>query len=308
MPGEQLLAGLRVAPEPQRRVLLAEPAKRLRDLVLVALRLRRHGEAHHRLGEAERRRLEIVLRVDEHVARLDVLQLRDGAEVAGAEAVGFLVVLALHRHQRAEALLRVVAVVDERRVGLNLAGVDAEDVDAARERIGDGLEHERGDRRVGVDRRALLRGARDTLDDQVEQRVRAEVLRRDAARDRIDLVARDRVLQRGGDVRLRDLLAAEVALHQRLVGLDDRVEELRAVLLDGRGQLGGDRDGIAFALARRIHVRAVVEQVDDAGQLVLGSRSEGGWRCSARKLLLHRGEDAEEVGALAVEHVDEDDA
>ena len=202
----------------------------------------------------------------------------------------------------------MVAVVDERRVGLHLAGVDAEDVDAAGERVGDGLEDERGDRRVGVDRRALLRGARDALDDQVEQRVRAEVLRRDAAGDRIDLVARDRVLQRGSDVRIRDLLAREVALHQRLVGLDDRVEQLRAVLLDGRGQLRGDRDGISLALARRIHVGAVVQQVDDAGQLVLAADRKVDGDAAARELLLHRGEHAVEVGALAVEHVHEDDA
>src|SRR5439155_15422381 len=47
--GEELLPGLLVAAEAERRVLLAEAAERLRDLVLVALRLRGHREAHHRL-------------------------------------------------------------------------------------------------------------------------------------------------------------------------------------------------------------------------------------------------------------------
>ncbi len=281
-PGEQLLPGLRVAAQPQRRILLGEPAERLRDLVLVALRLRRDREAHHRLGEADRRRLEIVLGVDEHVAGLHVLQLRDRADVARAEAVRLLVLLALHRHQRAEPLLRVVAVVDERRVGLHLAGVDAEDRDAAGERIGDRLEDERRDLRVGLDRRALLRRARDALDDQVEQRVRAEVLRRDAARDRIDLVARDGVLQRGRDVRGRDLLAAEVALHQRLVGLDDGVEQLRPVLLDELGQLVRDRDRVA--LARRL--RDPGTRSCAAGRRRRSararSRSAAGSRCSDR--------------------------
>ena len=41
------------------------------------------------------------------------------------------------------------------------------------------------------------------LDDQVEQRVRAEVLRRHAARDRKDVAARDRGLQRGRDLARR---------------------------------------------------------------------------------------------------------
>ena len=59
----------------------------------------------------------------------------------------------------------------------------------------------------------------------------AEVLRRDAAGDREDLAARDRVLERVRDLFDAELLAVEVALHQALVGLDDLVEQLLAVLL-----------------------------------------------------------------------------
>ena len=64
--------------------------------------------------------------------------------------------------------------------------------------------------------------------------MRAEVLRRDAARDREDLAARDRVLERVRDLLDAELLALEVLLHQRLVGLDDLVEQLLAVLLATR--------------------------------------------------------------------------
>ena len=144
----------------------------------------------------------------------------------------FGVVLALELQQRAHALLRVPAGVDERRVGGDGALEDAEQVDPARERVGERLEDER--RRVGaldLHRCALLRRRRHALDDQVEQRVRAEVLRRDAAGDGEHLAARDRDLERGGDVVQVELLAAEVLLHQRLVGLDDLVEQLLAVLL-----------------------------------------------------------------------------
>ncbi len=97
--GEQLLPGLLVAAQPQRRILLTETPKRLRDLVLVALRLRGDGEAHHRVGEPERRRFEIVLGIDEHVAGLHVLQLCDRADVPHAETLAALVLLALHEHQ-----------------------------------------------------------------------------------------------------------------------------------------------------------------------------------------------------------------
>jgi hypothetical protein len=45
------------------------------------------------------------------------------------------------------------------------------------------------------------------------------------------------------DLLVAELLAVEVALHQRLVGLDDRVEQLRAVLSTGVGHLGRDSAG-----------------------------------------------------------------
>ena len=83
--GEDLLARLRIAAQLERRVLLGEALDRRGDLLLLALDLRRHGEAHHRLGEAEARRLDVDLPVDEEVAGLDVLQLRDGADVTLAE-------------------------------------------------------------------------------------------------------------------------------------------------------------------------------------------------------------------------------
>ena len=46
-PGEDLLARLLVATQAQRRILLGEATDRGRDLLLVALRLRRDREAHH---------------------------------------------------------------------------------------------------------------------------------------------------------------------------------------------------------------------------------------------------------------------
>ena len=194
---EELLAGLRIAAHDQSRILLVKAAETGRHLLLVALRLRGDREAHHRLGEVDVRRLDRNLVVDEHVARDDVLELRDGAEIADAERVDRLGVLAVQEQHLAEPLLRVRARVDERRVARDRAGEDAEAADAAGERVGDRLEDEHGLLRVAeLDRRPLLRRRRHALDEQVEERRRAEVLRRDAARDRIELVARHGVLER----------------------------------------------------------------------------------------------------------------
>ena len=160
----------------------------------------------------------------------------------GPNSCGGNVLLALLVEQRAHPLLGVRARVDERLVGRDRALQDAEEVDPAGERVGDRLEDEGG--RVGavdVVDRARLRRRGHALDDQVEEGVRAEVLRRDTAGDREDLAAGDRVLERVRDLLDAELLALEVVLHERLVGLDDLVEELLAVLGDEAGHLVGDR-------------------------------------------------------------------
>ncbi len=267
------------------------------------------GEAHDRLGEVDVRRLDRNLVVDEHVARDHVLELCHGAEVADAERLDVLGILALHEEHLAHPLLRMRARVDERRVARDRAGEDAEAADAAGEWVGDRLEDEHGLLRVAeLDRRALLRRGRDTLDEQVEERGRAEVLRRDAAGDRVELVARHRRLERVGN-RLRvELLALEVAAHELLVGLDHRVEELLPMLLHEVGHRVGDRLRPALTAAGGIHVRAHVEKVDDPGQLVLAADRKLDRDATVGELRPNRLEHAEEVGALAVEHVDEEDA
>ena len=95
--------------------------------------------------------------VEQEVARHHVFELGRGAEVALAELVGGLVVLALEREERADPLLAVRPHIGERCVGGDRALEHAEDVDPARERVGDGLEDEdRAGRALDLDRRALL--------------------------------------------------------------------------------------------------------------------------------------------------------
>src|SRR5205823_13149732 len=100
----------------------------------------------------------------------DVLELRDGAEVADAESLDRLGVLALQREHLSQPLLRVRARIDERGVARDRAGQHAEAADAAGEWVGDRLEDEHGLLRIAeFDRRALLGGRRDALYEQVEQ-------------------------------------------------------------------------------------------------------------------------------------------
>ncbi len=138
--------------------------------------------------------------------------------------------------------------------------------------------------------------------------MRAEVLRRHAARDRKHFAAGDRGLQRTRDVSRVELLPVEVALHQRLVRLDDRVEELLPVLVGLVGQLRRDRDGLSLLLSLGAQVRAHVQHVDDPRELVLRPDRQVHGDALLRELLPDRREGAEEVGALPVEHVHEQHA
>ena len=107
-PGEDLLPGLLVAAQAERRVLLGEPADRRarpsprRPSIFGVI-----GEAHHRLGEADLGHVGRDLLVEQQVAGLHLLQLRDGADVARAELLRRDVLLALLEEQRAHPLLRV---------------------------------------------------------------------------------------------------------------------------------------------------------------------------------------------------------
>ena len=99
--------------------------------------------------------------------------------------------------------------------------------------------------------RAASSRAKDALDEQVEEAGRAEVLRGHAARDRKEIARDDRVLE-GGRESSSPVTPPplEVALHQSLVRLDDRVHELLAVLGGLHGHLVGDVDR-ARSRARR---------------------------------------------------------
>ena len=105
-----------------------------------------------------------------------------------------------------------------------------------------------------------------------------------------------------------ELLTVEVTLHQSFVGLDDRVEKLLPVLVDLILQLGRNVRRTALALPLGIHVRAHVQEIDDSGQLVFGADRQMDGNAPVGKLRPSRFERAEEVCALAVEHVDEQDA
>ena len=102
--------------------------------------------------------------------------------------------------------------------------------------------------------------------------MRAEVLRRDAARDREDLAARHRGLERGGHRRAgraprRRGSAPSAPRRSRR----RRRAASRGTPAPSSAISSGIGARLALALALRARVRAHVQQVDDAGQLVLAA-------------------------------------
>ena len=173
--GHDLLAGLLVAVQVDRRVLLLQAPQGGVDLVVVALVLGLHGEGHDRRRELDPRHVDRLVARREPVAGVGLLELGDRADVARPERVGVADVLAARHQQLADALLVMGARVHDLRVVGHRALVDAEEVDAARERVGARLEHvgEHLALGIGLEREALL-----DLDAAVLDRARAGRRRR----------------------------------------------------------------------------------------------------------------------------------
>ena len=141
-PGHDHLAGLRVAVDVQRRILLGQAPQRLIHLVLLALvawaRLRTTRPAP---GSASGS-ISAGLSASDSTSPVPVsLSLATAPIDPGTERVNGRVILALHLQQLADPLLGVRVVVGQVRVGADRAGKDAHQVDLAAERVGDRLEH-----------------------------------------------------------------------------------------------------------------------------------------------------------------------
>ncbi len=89
-PGDDLLAGLLVAVQVDRRVLLLQAPQRGEHLVLVAPALGLDRERHHRRGQLQARHLDRLVARRQPVAGARLLELGDRADVAGPELLHVL--------------------------------------------------------------------------------------------------------------------------------------------------------------------------------------------------------------------------
>src|SRR6185436_9936101 len=225
------------------------------------------------LGQLERMRL-----VGQRVAHLRLLELLGDADLAGPEGLHVLLRLALQPRDVPHALLGPTPGVQQRGVGAQRAGVHAEERQLADMRIGQRLEDERADRRLGVGPAragllglevgaadlAAIQGRRELVHDQVEQRLAADALGGRRAQDRHDLALADAGPQRLEHLRLGQRALLEVLGQQVVVGLGRRLHQLLAPLLHTLGRLGGDVGVGRLAVA--VERRALGDQIDEAAE------------------------------------------
>src|SRR6478735_2259199 len=270
--GDDRLAGLFVGLDREGRVLIGEALDRGAQLLLVALRLGLDRDLDHRGRERHRLEHDLVVRVAERVTGLGVLQTHHGHDLAGADRRDLLTLVGVHLVDLADPLL---------------AAVDRVALDA-----------------VDVERR------RQELDDRVEQGLDALVLEGGAAQDRVELVGQRGATNRGLELGDGEVLVTllEVLLHDVVVGLGERLDELLAVLRSLLGELGRDlldlvvlaHGGLA-APGEGTHA----DQVDDTEEVGLGTDGQLEDQRGGVQALDHHVDAAPEVGTGAVELVDE---
>ena len=229
-----------------------------------------------------------MVRVAQRVTRGGFLQADERVDVAGVGVLDRVLLVRVHLEELAHALLLGLRGVEHLLARDGLAGVHAHVGEFAEERVHGDLERQRGERLVhrrltrqlvvavngGAVDLADVQRARQVVNDSVQQRLDALVAVCGTAEHRVDLGV-DRHLADGClDLFLRQLLAAEVLLHEFFVRLGDGLEQLLAVLLSLLLQIRRDlldlRRGAGLDLARP-HERLHVDEVDNAVEVVLSA-------------------------------------
>src|SRR4051794_38289411 len=320
--GDDRLAGLLVEADLEGRVLLGQLLDGRAQLLLVALGLRLDGHRDDRRREGHRLQDHRLLRVAEGVTRRRLLHAVDGDDLAGTHALALFALVGVHLVDLADPLLAVLGAVEHRGPGVELAGVHADVGQLAEVLVGLDLESQRRERLAlvgvpqdlgltverGADDRLDVQRAGQVVDDRVQHGLYALVLERGAGDDRVHLAGDGGLADRRLDRLDRDLLAAEVGLHDRVVEVGDALEELFPVLGGLLGQLL--RDLLDRVVLTELGLAAPgeglhLDQVDDADEVGLGADRDLQHQRVGTQALDHHVDAAEEVRTGAVELVDE---
>ena len=140
--------------------------------------------------------------------------------------------------------------------------------------------------------------------DLVHQRPEADAAQRAHRQHRHDVAGGHRRGQRGRHTLAGQLGVREVQLEQLVVGLGDRLDQLLAARLDGRGELFGDRARAAVVA----HPRLPADEVDDVSEAVASADRDRERHDLHAEALAQRGQHLLEVRVLAVHARDRHEA
>ena len=263
-----------------------------------------------------------MIRVAQGVAGVGLLEPDDGADVAGVDLADLLAVVGVHLEGAPDALLLALRAVEHVRAGLERARVDPEERQVADERVGGDLEDEARQGLLVVDGTdELLVGARlepdrrrdverrgQELGDRVEHRLDALVLERRAGEHGHELGLERPEPEAVADLGGGERLALEVLVGERVVGLGDDLDHLLAPLRGVGLERLGDLDDVdlraeVVAIQDRLHL----DEVDDALEAVLAADRQLDRHRSRAEAVDDHVDAAPEVGAGAIELVDEAD-
>ncbi len=289
------------------------------ELFLLAARLGRDGAGVARLGIRHTGKDNDVLRVAQGVAGAHAVHLGDGADVAAADLLDFLVLLALERVEAAELFGVAGGGVVQGHIARDPAAQDLDERELA-VLVGNGLEHDRGGGAVlgdgHLDLLAVvvlgdlgghIGGGGDEVQHGLHQHINAEPRDGAAAEHGRDGAVLQTDPEALGDLVGGKLHGLEELFHQLLVGAGGGFHQLGAQRLDLVGDGGGD--GALGGLAALDLIRLVVQQVNDAGDLLVAVHHGGDdGRDGGAELALERLEAGVIVAVVLVGAVDEDHA
>ena len=225
--------------------------------------------------------------------------------------------------QAADPLLFALGRVVDIGAGLERPGVDPEEGQLADERVGRDLEGQGAERLavrrrandvgavawIGADHRRHVERRGEVLDHRVEHRLDALVLEGGAAQDRDDL-RRQRAGAEGAAQGIGvDLLPLQESMRDVVVEVGDRLHQLVAPGGGLLGKLAGDLTHLdqvtqVVPVGDRLHL----EQVDHAAEAALGADRQLHRDGGGAEALADHVDHAPEVGASAIELVDEAEA
>ena len=227
-------------------------------------------------GKGQRRELDVGLGLAQGVTGLDLVHLADGADIAAADLLGLLALLALHGVQTAQLFGVAGGHVVQGHIAGDLAADDLDHGELA-VLVGDGLEHEGGGGAVGIigdlDGVAVVvlgslgrhvGGYGDQIHDGLHQHVNAHTGDGGAAQHGAHGAFTDADLQTLSHILGGQFHGLEELLHQLLIGAGGGFHQLSAQGLHLVGHVGGDG-----ALALGV-VSLVVQQIHDDGDGLVG--------------------------------------